>query len=138
MIHPNYKGSDGELLWHVYYGDFSDDERFDGFRNNELWDADVIRPILQFDAKFERYQAVQKSQKHNKAAKVLAHESSTPSVAKSAQHSHYAVWLVLLSVAAIAAFAYWYKYKGGDSKLFNQVEAKSLLNRTRENECYVY
>merc|ERR1712048_1013413 len=35
MIHPQYSGSDGELLWHVYYGDFSDDERFDQFRADE-------------------------------------------------------------------------------------------------------
>lgn len=140
MIHPNYKGSDGELLWHVYYGDFSDDERFDGFRKNELWDADVIRPIIEMDLKFERYQDGHQYNKgrKDKSGKVLARESSTPAVPKSAQHSHYAVWLVLLSVALIGAFAYWYKYKRGDSKLFNQVEAKSLLNRTRENECYVY
>merc|ERR1712048_233603 len=55
MIHPNYAGSDGELLWHVYYGDFSNDERFDAFRADEKWDATEIRPILQSDVKFERY-----------------------------------------------------------------------------------
>merc|ERR1719195_2318225 len=52
MLNPKYKGGDGELLWHIYYGDYSDDERFDGFRENQMWDADVIRPFLEDDAKY--------------------------------------------------------------------------------------
>ena len=68
MLHPHYGGSDGELLWNVYYGDFSDDERFDDFRKEQMWDAEVIRPILQEDAKFERYQAVD--------VEAVAHHSS--------------------------------------------------------------
>merc|ERR1712154_722659 len=57
MIHPAYSGSDGELLWHVYYGDFSDDERFDEFRADEKWDAQEIRPIIQAggNPKFIKY-----------------------------------------------------------------------------------
>ena len=42
MIHPGYKGNDGELLWHVYYGDFSNDDRFDSFREAEKWDTQGI------------------------------------------------------------------------------------------------
>merc|ERR1719499_2635056 len=56
MLHPNYKGGDGELLWNVYYGDFSNDDRFDSFRKDQLWDAQVIRPIIEADVKFERFQ----------------------------------------------------------------------------------
>merc|ERR1711902_411926 len=52
MIHPAYNGGDGELLWHVYYGDFSNDDRFDSFRSNEMWDAEVITPILKQDPIF--------------------------------------------------------------------------------------
>merc|ERR1719474_1525785 len=56
MMHPDYKGGDGELLWNIYYGDFSDDERFDDFRRDQLWDAEVIRPIIEMDVKYERFQ----------------------------------------------------------------------------------
>lgn len=136
MIHPQYKGSDGELLWHVYYGDFSDDDRFDGFRNNELWDADVIRPMLQMDEKFARYATMQKSSKRKN--KQLARSSSTPVVHEVTEHSSSAVWLVFAGVALAAAFAYWYKYHSANSKLFNQVEATTLLSRRKEDECYVY
>lgn len=140
MIHPQYKGGDGELLWHVYYGDFSHDERFDGFRNNELWDADVIRPILQMDEKFARYATASKSAKRKN--KQLAHASSSstvPKVTKTAGGSTgYMVWVVLAATALVAAFAYWYKYHSADSKLFNQVEATTLLKRRKEDECYVY
>jgi len=143
MIHPQYKGSDGELLWHVYYGDFSDDERFDGFRKNELWDADVIRPILQMDIKFERFSMATASKGQNKQ---LARSAGTPamsSVTSAAQHSSYGVWLVLAGVVLVlGAFAYWLKFKSGDSKLFNQLlnnlEAKTLITRNTEDECYVY
>ena len=40
MLNPKYKGGDGELLWHIYYGDYADDQRFDSFRENQMWDAD--------------------------------------------------------------------------------------------------
>lgn len=43
MIHPDYQGGDGEFLWSIYYGEYSDDERFDAFRNAQLWDADGMR-----------------------------------------------------------------------------------------------
>jgi len=56
MLHPKYKGGDGELLWNIYYGDLSTDERFDSFRADQLWDADVIRPIIEADIKYERFQ----------------------------------------------------------------------------------
>merc|ERR1711870_214987 len=69
MLNPNYKGGDGELLWNIYYGDFSDDERFDAFRADQLWDADVIRPIIEEDVKYERFQlaniAVNNPSKHS-------------------------------------------------------------------------
>merc|ERR1719242_1512668 len=52
MMHPDYKGGDGELLWNVYYGDFYDDERFDTFRKDQLWDAQVVRPIIEEDVKY--------------------------------------------------------------------------------------
>jgi len=139
MIHPQYKGSDGELLWHVYYGDFSDDERFDGFRKNELWDADVIRPILQMDIKFERFSMASAKKGQNKQ---LSLSAGTPAMSSVTQHSSYGVWLVLAGVVLVGAFAYWLKFKSGDSKLFNQsllnLEAKTLIARNKEDECYVY
>jgi len=137
MIHPQYKGGDGELLWHVYYGDFSDDERFDGFRKNELWDADVIRPMLVMDAKFERFATLSKSAKRKN--KQFARQASVPSVAEVTSGSNsYAFWLAMAGVLLVAVFAYWYKFKSGDSKLFNNVESTTLLNRTKTDECYVY
>merc|ERR1711997_1420291 len=69
MLHPQYTGGDGELLWNVYYGDFSHDERFDSFRADQLWDAEVIRPIIEEDVKYERFQlaniAVNNPSKHS-------------------------------------------------------------------------
>lgn len=122
MLHPHYSGSDGELLWNVYYGEFSDDERFDDFREQQMWDAEVIRPVLVADAKFERYLAV---------------EAVHPPRASSS-NGHVWVWVVMASAVLIGALVYWFKFKSGDSKLLNQTETKALLDRTREKEVYVY
>ena len=40
MLHPDYQGGDGELLWNIYYGEYAVDDRFDAFRNAQLWNAD--------------------------------------------------------------------------------------------------
>ena len=56
-LHPDYNGGDGELLWTIYYGDFADDDRFDGFRKDQLWDAAIIRPIIEMDSKYIRFQS---------------------------------------------------------------------------------
>merc|ERR1712173_211516 len=55
MLHPDYKGGDGELLWNIYYGDLADDERFDAFRKDHLWDASVIRPMIEMDMKYKKF-----------------------------------------------------------------------------------
>merc|ERR1712099_194480 len=88
MLHPNYKGGDGELLWNVYYGDFSNDDRFDSFRKDQLWDAQVIRPIIEADVKFERFQ--------------LAHQSLTVSEESSSSMqlgNH--LWLIMASILVV-------------------------------------
>merc|ERR1719334_2584793 len=86
--------------------------------------------------KFARYATMQKSSKRKN--KQLARSSSTPVVHEVTEHSSSAVWLVFAGVALAAAFAYWYKYHSANSKLFNQVEATTLLSRRKEDECYVY
>ena len=48
MLHPDYKGGDGELLWNIYYGDFADDERFDSFREDQLWNAEGMISMTLF------------------------------------------------------------------------------------------
>jgi len=117
MIHPAYTGSSGELLWHVYYGDFSDDERFDKFRADEKWDAKEIRPVLMSDpVKFEAY--TNGNQFLDEDDKIIAHagESSPSSMS-------YGLWLILISIAMIVIFACWYK-----SNLISKEEMTGLLN----------
>jgi len=102
MIHPQYSGSDGELLWHVYYGDFSDDERFDQFRADEKWDAQEIRPVLMSDTKFKAY--TNGNQLLDEDDKIITNAGhSSPS------STSYGLWLILTSIAMIVIFACWYK-----------------------------
>jgi len=119
MIHPNYAGSDGELLWHVYYGDFSNDERFDAFRADEKWDATEIRPILQSDAKFERYS---NGQLFNDDATIVSgvHQSAPASAS-------YGMWILMLSIAVIVIFACWYR----SSSLASKDEMTGLLEESK-------
>merc|ERR1712130_1007940 len=98
MIHPQYEGNDGELLWHVYYGDFSDDERFDKFRVDEKWDAKEIRPIISSDSKFKRYENEELYKED---------EQTVPTGHKSVPSSH-GMWLIIIFIALCAGFAYWY------------------------------
>jgi len=120
MLHPQYDGSDGELMWQVYYGDFADDERFDDFRKSQQWDADVIRPIINEDAKFQRYQAVA----------VEAH-SSTSSVVSQAY-----LWAALASVFVIGAMVYWCVARKSEYKKVADTETLSLLDDARKKEVY--
>merc|ERR1712048_143880 len=100
MIHPNYEGSDGELLWHVYYGDYSNDERFDAFRAEEKWDAQEIKPVIQSDIKFKRYA---RDELYN------AESQSVPSSDKDRSSSSSHGWIIILmSIVLIAGVAYWY------------------------------
>jgi len=119
MLHPNYKGGDGELLWNVYYGDFSNDDRFDSFRKDQLWDAQVIRPIIEADVKFERFQ--------------LAHQSLTVSEESSSSMqlgNH--LWLIMASILVVvaAAFAVWYKRSGSYTKVVDTEETDRLIKST--------
>merc|ERR1712113_676708 len=96
MIHPAYSGSDGELLWHVYYGDFSDDERFDEFRADEKWDAQEIRPIIQAggNPKFIKYASGNKLFNNDDGQIIdTANSHSAPS------STSYGLWLILISIA---------------------------------------
>merc|ERR1719297_574867 len=101
MIHPAYTGSDGELLWHVYYGDFSNDERFDKFRQDEKWDAKEIRPILRSDPQFKQYS---NGKLYNEDGQIIANTGESHPSATS-----YGMWLVLISIAMIVIFACWYR-----------------------------
>jgi len=114
MMHPSYKGGDGELLWNVYYGDFSNDERFDAFRRDQLWDADVIRPIIEMDAKFERFQ-------FNQAASV-GHESKF-------QVADYK-WLIVAValMAVLAAYSVWKKRSPKFINIDEQESTQPLIN----------
>merc|ERR1712110_1239923 len=114
MIHPQYQGSDGELLWHVYYGDFSDDERFDKFRADEKWDAQEIRPIISSDAKFKRYD---EEKLYNEDGQIMTNGGESAPVSTS-----YGLWLILISIAMIVVFACWYR-----SSLVSKEEISGLL-----------
>jgi len=121
MLHPDYKQGDGELLWNIYYGDFADDDRFDWFRKEQLWDIEVVRPVLEMDEKYARFQ--------------LAHQVMNAPSQKS--HSHYG-WVLLIGAALVimAAAALWYRQKGVEFKVFNPVESESLLAARKEH--YVF
>jgi len=97
MMHPDYKGGDGELLWNIYYGDFSDDERFDDFRRDQLWDAEVIRPIIEMDVKYERFQL-------NHQALNVGRQSSRFQLA-----DYKWAMVVFAAIVVIAAFVAWKK-----------------------------
>lgn len=110
------------MLWQIYYGDFSDDDRFDEFRNKEMWDAQEIRPILETDKKFAKYQAKAKKEA------ILADSDGTATMDSSSSSGN-GGWIFLLVLAVIAAaFVYWYKYKRPSSKWFAGGESQSLLS----------
>ena len=89
-----------------------------------MFDYTVIKPIIESDIKFMRYQ----TKKHNEA--VLADDKDKTSTSKSS--SHVGGWVILFCLVIIGLFAYWYKYKRGDSKLFGfgNNEAQGLLNNS--------
>jgi len=118
MIHPQYQGSDGELLWHVYYGDFSDDERFDKFRADEKWDAQEIRPIISSDAKFKRYD---EDKLYNEDGQIMTNGGESAPASTS-----YGLWLILISIAMIVVFACWYR-----SSLVSKEEISGLLQESK-------
>jgi len=148
MIHPGYDGGDGELLWHIYYGDYSDDARFDAFRESHLWDADVVRPFLVRDLKYGRM---------DERELAILHMSKLSEKVASAPKSEGSSWwtVVIFLVMVALAGGLWIKYSetkvlGGfegeisrwrdvlgsnlafaTAKLLSPVEAKSLLNRGR-------
>merc|ERR1712087_393279 len=123
MLHPDHGGGDGELLWNIYYGDFSDDERFDSFRKDQLWDSEVIRPILEKDVKYARFQ--------------LNHQVlNAPEVRKTAKSNYQWMVLVCAAVIILAAAGLWYRQKKDTSKVFNSSESQSLIADRKEQ--YVY
>merc|ERR1719361_1201541 len=127
MLNPRYKGGDGELLWHIYYGDYSDDERFDKFREDQMWDADVVRPLLDGDKKYGTLNEEE-----------LAALEVSPKLKQSSKTSNgYGWWILLLIVLAVGAMGYWYKHSENGTKLFNAVETQSLLNRTQDDGGYI-
>jgi len=123
MLNPKYKGGDGELLWHIYYGDYADDERFDSFRADQMWDADVIRPFIEEDTRFEELNAQQLA-----ALNVNGESGSKTSSSTGWWMLYWSIGLVLGSLV------YWYRDSKSSSKLFNSVEATSLLTRGRQQD----
>merc|ERR1719266_2168729 len=118
MMHPSYKGGDGELLWNIYYGDFSKDERFDSFRKDQLWDAQVIRPIIEEDIKYERFQ--------------LAHQSVKAShTSRSTMRLGDHQWLIMASIMVVlaVAVAVWYKRSKSYVKVVDS-ESEQLIKGT--------
>lgn len=115
MLHPDYKGGDGELLWNIYYGDFADDERFDSFREDQLWNAEVVRPIIEEDVKYERFQ--------------LAHQSVKVG-SKASQSTNY-TWMIVMGliVLVVAAYFVWKKRPSAFIKLVDREESKGLLQQ---------
>jgi hypothetical protein len=109
MLHPDYQGGDGELLWSIYYGDYAMDKRFDAFRNAQMWDADVIRPMIVDDVEFARFQTVSKSSSSSNAG------------------SHQWMILAAAAVVIVAAFAMWLKQRNSYQKIVDPVETKALL-----------
>jgi len=116
MLHPDYKGGDGELLWNIYYGDLADDERFDAFRKDQLWDADVIRPMIEMDIKYKRFHL------RNQNAKVSEGKAS----ASSSNH-----WMLIIGVMAVIVVAYcvWKKQPDAFIKLVDRDESIGLLQQ---------
>jgi len=129
MMHPDYTEGDGELLWNIYYGDLANDERFDAFRDAQMWDADVIRPMLEMDDKYARFQRKNMQLSHQ----VI----NAPQVGKSASHNSFG-WLMLIAAALVigGAIGLWLKQKESIIKAFDPVESQSLIADRREQ--YVF
>ena len=81
----------------------------------------MIRPIIQGDKVFARYQTGNKGQ-----AELAASEQASTKSSSSNGHA----WMMLFAVVLIGVFIYWYKYKRSDSKLFGGAEAQSLLRES--------
>merc|ERR1711994_136490 len=124
MIHPGYDGGDGELLWHIYYGDYSDDARFDAFRESHLWDADVVRPFLVRDLKYGRMDERELAILH--MSKLSEHEKVQP---KSEGSSW---WTLVIFLVMVSAGGIWYKYSDTMSKTKVLEGFEGEISRWRE------
>jgi hypothetical protein len=125
MIHPAYEGSHGELLWNIYYGDFSNDVRFDEFRQKEKWDIQLVKPIIQNDEIFEEYRKELKVVLRDNPGTFDVDVDNASSSTKSSMS--YGPMIFIVAVILLSAFGYWYKCKDGNNKI------KSLFTKTEEN-----
>jgi len=112
MLHPDYEGGDGELLWNIYYGDYSDDQRFDAFRKDQLWDAQVIRPMIEMDDKYKRFQLAQQS-------------VNVPRNEQAIRFGHYQ-WLILAAVIVTIGGVYAALYRGRFKTQIKTVDADEV------------
>jgi len=115
MLHPNYEGGDGELLWNVYYGDFAEDDRFNAFRRDQLWDAEVIRPMIEMDPKYERFQ--------------LNHESPNVRSHRNGHTFGHHQWMMVGAAAVIvmAVLAVYLRHKSSYKVIAELPEQEALL-----------
>lgn len=119
MINPDYQGGDGELLWNVYYGDLAKDERFNAFRADQLWDAEVIRPILEMDVKYERFQL------NHEAMNVHRGHKST-----FGRHQ----WAVIgaAAVVIVAVLVMYFRHQSSYKQIVAPSEGQALLYGTAQ------
>lgn len=140
MVHPDYDGQDGALLWHVYYGQFSDDSRFDAFRRKQLLNADVIKPFFtekELDglatAKVDRQMLVRKIEDRMEAVQGRWWDNiSEDNGHHVTSHSMFIVFSILC-VACVYGYWYWTRqFKGKQSLISVDTESsQALLNRNR-------
>jgi len=136
LIRPDYDGDDGALLWHVYYGEFSDDSRFDAFRRKQLVNADVIKPFFGAE-ELERLMRpnVDRKVEEQKLMAVPLSEDLAAEEETRTTHGGHSV-LILLSIVVVAfLYGFWYKQTQLKSKVMvDPIETETLINRRQNLE----
>merc|ERR1712217_282691 len=127
---PDYDGEDGALLWHVYYGELSEDKRFDAFRNKQLLNADVIKPFFGEEklnqikmAKVDRQVLFRQVEKGITDSR-LGVDIETESV-----ESHSVLIVLFIITVGIVYGLWYYRTQMETTKLVDPIEAETLLKR---------
>ena len=110
----------------------------------------MIKPIIQSDSKFERYQTNIMAKKDEAVLADTGNYYLLPCNVKpwtcpkhmlwtwiylgsAPSSSHGYGWLIIMAIVLIGIFAYWYKYKKNNSKYFGGEESLGLLRETQVN-----